>query len=263
MIQKLLDIYNRLMLKLFVLPFINVDRERFLRRQVDDPDSAIDAAAEQRRSRALVVMCCIVTSLITFLCTLPSNVWVSIPLIVLDFAQFQMFVFLIQQVLLYLHGYRDLRNDRRICDDNGLFLLWLQNEVMLSSGDSIRSKIKSGVGFVVRKSLTLLVTKSPFRMVVLSGMRQLLKWCGVIATHQLLDVSIDILVCVLCALIAALVSLWQFYPMCRKLRKTLDATDINYYYQHWRDYIDAGHTAEEAYNKLSDVIVSKSTVSQS
>ena len=71
MIQKLLDIYNRLMLKLFVLPFINVDRERFLRRQVDDPDSAIDAAAEQRRSRALVVMCCIVTSLITFLCTLP------------------------------------------------------------------------------------------------------------------------------------------------------------------------------------------------
>jgi hypothetical protein len=251
MIKKLLDIYNRLMLKLFVIPSINIDRERFLRRQVGKPDNDYDLAAEQRRSRVLVVMCCIATSLITFLCTLPSNIWVSIPLIVFDLAQFQVFVFVVQQDLLYLHGYRDLRNNKRIADDNGLFLLWLQNEVMLSSGDSIRSKIKSGVGFVVRKSLTLLVTRSPFRIVVMSGMRQFLKWCGVIATHQLLDVSIDILVCVVCALIAALVSLWQFYPMCRKLRKQLDATDINYYYQRWHDYIDEGHTAEEAYNVLS------------
>jgi len=251
MIKKLLDIYNRLMLKLFVIPFVNIDRERFLRRQLGESDKDFDSEAEKRRSRVLVGLCCVVTSLITFLCTLPSDVWVSLPLIVLDFAQFQVFVFIIQQDLLYLHGYRDLRINKRIDDDNGLFLLWLQNEVMLGSGDNIRSKLKSGVGFVVRKSLTLLVTKSPFRIVVLSGMRQFLKWCGVIATHQLLDVSVDILVCVVCALIAALVSLWQFYPMCRKLHDKLDENYINYYYQQWQDFIDDGHTAEEAYNTLS------------
>lgn len=253
MLKRFIDIYNKLQLKLFHIPFMNIDRERFLRRQVVCPDSDFDFAAEQRRSRVHVFLCCVMTSLITFLCTLPSDVCVSMPLIVVDFAQFQIFVFVIQQELLYLHGYQDLRVDRRIGLGNGLFLLWLQNEVMLSSGDSLRSKIKSGVGFVVRKSITLLITKSPFRMVVLSGMRQLLKWCGVIATHQLLDVSVDILVCVICALVAALVSLWQYYPMCRKLRKRLDSTDINYYYQQWQNYIGEGHSPEEAYSALSPV----------
>ena len=71
-------------------------------------------------------------------------------------------------------------------------------------------------------------------MVVISGLRQFLKWCGVIATHQLLDVSVDMLVCIVCALIAALVSLWQFYPMCKKLRDRLDAKDVDYY-KKWQD----------------------------
>jgi hypothetical protein len=154
---------------------------------------------------------------------------------VIDFEQFQFFVFVIQQELLYLYGYKDLRVDsRRIVGNNALYLIWLQNEVMLSDGDSIKSKVKSGVGFVIRKSITLIVAKSPFRMVVISGLRQFLKWCGVIATHQLLDVSVDMLVCIVCALIAALVSLWQFYPMCRKLRDKLDAKDVDYY-KKWQD----------------------------
>ncbi|MBQ1696444.1 MAG: hypothetical protein II075_01025 [Bacteroidales bacterium] len=243
MIDKLLDIYNRLQLKLFMIPFLNIDRERFLRRQVGDAEADEDVI--RRRCRRLIVICCFVTSLITFLCTLPSNIWISIPLILIDFEQFQFFVFVIQQELLYLYGLKDLREDqRRIVGDNAMFLIWLQNEVMLSSGDSIRLKIKTGVGFVVRKSITLLVTKSPFRIVVLSGMRQFLKWCGVIATHQLLDVSVDLLVCIVCALIAALVSLWQFYPMCRKLRDALESADVNEYYQQWNDCIDKIRTAE-------------------
>lgn len=236
MIDRLLDIYNRLQLKLFMIPFLNIDRERFLRRQIGGPDALADEDAIRRRCRRHIVLCCVVTSLITFLCTLPTNLWVSIPLILIDFEQFQFFVFVIQQELLYLYGFKDLREDqRRIVGENANFLIWLQNEVMLSSGDSLRSKIKSGVGFVVRKSITLLVAKSPFRMVVISGMRQFLKWCGVIATHQLLDVSVDVFVGILCALIAALVSLWQFYPMCRKLRDALDSMNISEYYEQWRE----------------------------
>lgn len=236
MIDRLLDIYNRLQLKLFMIPFLNIDRDRFLRRQIGGPDALADEDTIRRRCRRHIVLCCVVTSLITFLCTLPTSLWVSIPLILIDFEQFQFFVFVIQQELLYLYGFKDLREDqRRIVGENANFLIWLQNEVMLSSGDSLRSKIKSGVGFVVRKSITLLVTKSPFRMVVISCMRQFLKWCGVIATHQLLDVSVDVFVCILCALIAALVSLWQFYPMCRKLRDALDTLNISEYYEQWRE----------------------------
>ena len=99
--------------------------------------------------------------------------------------------------------------------------------------------MKSGLGFVVRKTITILVAKSPFRMVVISGLRQFLKWCGVIATHQVLDISVDLLVCIVCALIAALVSLWQFYPMCRKLREALDDKFANVRYEQWRETLNA------------------------
>jgi hypothetical protein len=98
----------------------------------------------------------------------------------------------------------------------------------------------------MRKSLTLLVTKSPFRMVVISGMRQFLKWCGVIATHQLLDVSVDLLVCIVCALVAALVSLWQFYPMCRKLRDALEKKEVSEHYEKWRASLNAQPSTDNA-----------------
>jgi len=223
-----------------MIPFLNIDRDRFLRRQIGSSDAQWDEEAIRRRCRLHIVLCCIVTSLITFICTIPTNIWISIPLIVIDFEQFQFFVFVIQQELLYLYGHKDLREDsRRIVGDNAMFLIWLQNEVMLGSGDSWRSKVKSGLGFVVRKTITILVAKSPFRMVVISGLRQFLKWCGVIATHQVLDISVDLLVCIVCALIAALVSLWQFYPMCRKLREALDDKFANVRYEQWRETLNA------------------------
>ena len=235
MFKKLLDWYNRLQLKLFMIPFLNIDRERFLRKRDGDSEPKIDEAVIRRRCRRSILLCCLLTSLITFLCTLPTNIWVSLPLIIIDFEQFQFFVFVIQQDLLYLYGFKDLREDSRIGGDNGMFLIWLQNEVMLSSGESIKSKVKAGVGFVIRKSLTFLITKSPFKMVIISGLRQLFKWFGVIATHQMIDVSVDILVCIICAFVAALVSLWQFYPMCRKLRVALDSADVNKYYEMWQE----------------------------
>ncbi len=233
MIKKILKIYNDLTIKLFLIPFQNVDRDKFLNRQ----DGIPDREYVNKRSRRLAVLCCIATSLFTFLATLPTNLWISIPLAVIDFIQFQFFVFVIQQQMLYLFGYSDLRDGKKIDYNNGLFLLWLQTDVMLGSHDSMKSKVKSGVGFVVRKAVTFLITKSPLRIVIMNGLRQLLKWFGVIATHQFLAVSIDILVCVICALVAAGVSVWQFYPMCKKLRKRLDDKGIEYYAQRWKFHV--------------------------
>lgn len=218
--------------KLFLIPFQNVDRDRFLSRHSD----VCGVECIRRRSRRLVVLCCLATSFLTFLATLPTNVWVSIFLAVLDFIQFQFFVFVIQQQLLYLYGFSDLREGGKIHCENGMFLLWLQNEVMLGSRDSITIKVKSGVGFAVRKLLAFFVTKSPFRIVIVNALRQLLKWFGVIAAHQFIDISIDLIVCVMCALIAAGVSLWQFYPMCRNLRQKIDENGIEYYAECWRAY---------------------------
>ena len=51
----------------------------------------------------------------------------------------------------------------------------------------------------------------------------------------MIDVSIDLHILLICAFVAALVSLWQFYPMCRKLRKALETIDINEYYAKWHE----------------------------
>ncbi len=229
-LKKILKIYNNLTVKLFLIPFQNVDRDRFLNRQ----KGISDEECIRKRSRRLVFWCCLSTSMLTFLATLPTDVWLSIILAVLDFIQFQFFVFVIQQQLLYLYGFQDLRDGSKIDYSNGMFLLWLQNDVMLGSHDSITSKVKSGIGFIVRKLIAFFITKSPFRIVVMNGLRQLLKWFGVIATHQFLTVSIDLIVCVVCALVAAGVSVWQFYPMGKKLRQKLDEKGADYYAQRWK-----------------------------
>ena len=169
-LNRMLDKYNRLQLKLFMIPFLNINRDKFLNREIGSQDVKADEAIIRRRCRRHILLCCFLTSFITFLCTLPSNLWISLPLILIDFEQFQFFVFVIQQELLYLYGYKDLREGSRIDGDNAMFLIWLQNEIMLGNGESMKSKIKSGVGFVVRKAITLLITKSPFKMVVISGM---------------------------------------------------------------------------------------------
>ncbi|MCQ2253846.1 MAG: hypothetical protein MJZ61_10375 [Bacteroidales bacterium] len=233
MIKKILKIYNDLTIKLFLIPFQNVDRDKFLDRQknLDDVEDV------RKRSKRLAVLCCLATSLFTFLATLPTNLWISLPLAVIDFVQFQFFVFVIQQQLLYIYGYEDLRNGDKIDYNNGMFLLWLQTDVMLGSHDSMKSKVKSGIGFIVRKAIAFLITKSPLRIVIINGMRQLLKWFGVIATHQFLAVSIDMLVCFICALVAAGVSVWQFYPMCKKLRNKLNEKGIEYYAHRWKFHI--------------------------
>ena len=231
MVKKFLNFYNKLMLKLFRIRFLNIDRNKY----VGDSETRQNVDILRRKSRRLIALCCFTTSFLTFLCTLPTNLWVSLPLIAFDFFQFQFFVFVIQQQLLYLYGYVDLREDAHIKTDNGLFLIWLQNEIMLSDGGNLKMKLKTGLGFVIRKSLTFLITKSPLRPIIMSALRQFLKWCGVIATHQFISVSVDLIVIILCALIAALVSLWQFYPMCKKLHTKLEATDGNYYYQLWKD----------------------------
>ena len=233
MLDRILYIYNRLQLKLFLIPFLNIDKSAFLYRQTGSRDDCHDQEVVRRRSHALILVNCVATSLLTFLFTLPDNLWLSLVLAVVDLLQFQFFLFIIQQQLLYLYGYKNLHGASHIATNDGFFLIWLQNEVMLG-GSSIKNKLKSGVGFVMRKSIMFFVTKSPFRLVLMTGLRQMLKWCGVVISHQMLDISIDMVACVICAMIAALVSLWQFYPMCSRLRANLDATDINFYYDKWQ-----------------------------
>jgi hypothetical protein len=230
MLKKILDIYNGLLVKLFGFKIFCVDYERFMSRQRKKCGGILTPENVQKRCRRLIFFASLTTVFLTFWATVPTDVCISLPVAVLDFIQFQIFLNLIEQHLLYLYGAEDLRGKDGIIDGrNGEFLMWLQTEAMLGIKGSIKNKIKSTGSFILRKTIALIFTKSPFRLVVISFLRQFLKWCGVVVTHELLLSSLDILVVGLCALIAALVSLWQFLPMCRNFFRNIKTHGVAFY----------------------------------
>ncbi|MBQ3655731.1 MAG: hypothetical protein II956_02640 [Bacteroidales bacterium] len=216
MLKKILDIYNDCLVRLFLVKWFCVDYERFMKRN--------------HNPKKLILRMSFITVFLTFLATIPTNVFISIPLAVLDLLQFQVFINLVQQCILYHYGQEDLRDsDGKIGFKNGDYLMWLQAEAMFGLRGSVNNKLKSAGSFIVRKSISLIFTKSPFRVVLMSLLRQFLKWCGVVVTHELLLSSLDILVVGLCALIAALVSLWQFLPMCKNFYKNIRNNGVSFY----------------------------------
>ena len=216
MLKKILDIYNDFLVRLFLIKWFCVDYKRFTFRQ-------------HKIKRLIVIVSCI-TVFLTFLATIPTDVFISVPLAVLDLLQFQIFLNYIEQCVLYEYGSVDLRDaDGKIGLKNGSYLMWLQAEAMFGLRGSVTNKLKTAGSFIVRKSITLIFTKSPFRVVLMSFLRQFLKWCGVVVTHELLLNSLDVLVVGLCALIAAGVSLWQFLPMCKNFYKNIKTHGVDFY----------------------------------
>ena len=54
-------------------------------------------------------------------------------------------------------------------------------------------------------------------------MRQGFKWCGVVVTREVVEGGIDLMVTLLCAVIAGFVSYWLFMPMLRGVKRALVA----------------------------------------
>jgi len=237
-LKKILSLYNDFMIKLLRIRFFCIDKEKFIAREKKNNGGTIDPNYVNKSSKEIIVRITVVTVFITFLSTIPTTVWISIPLAVIDFIQFQVFLYIVQQKLLYLYGSKDLRRNKIIDYPNGAWLVWLQSNVMLGVKDNMRSKLKSAGGFIIRKAITVFFAKSPFRIVLITGIRQFLKWCGVVVTHQLVLSSLDWLIAIVCALVAAGVSLWQFWPMCKRFYTKLSANGLDYYEEAYFHSVD-------------------------
>lgn len=226
MLKKILDIYNEFLILIFKMKISCVDYEKFTK---GNNFENLSTEEKRKKCKKIINFCTFVSVILTFLATLPLQVYISITLAVLDFLQFQIFLNIVQQKVMYIYQEKDLRTNQTIGKTNGKFLLWLQTEAMFDMNGSVKNKLKTAGSFIIRKSISLIFTKSPFRLAVMTFIRQFLKWVGVVATHELVINSLDILVTVICALIAALVSLWQFYPMCKTFLKNINKNGIEYY----------------------------------
>lgn len=242
MIDKAIKTYNGLMsawnsvLKMGLkLPFSRVDKERYLRRVfkhrvrseeemrriIDEKPSVLfseeeigEVTVKEIRKHALMV------TILSTLCALPPDGWLMWFLIVVDFIQFQIFVFIILQKMLYLYGCRDLFEKTEGDQTSMERMLLIISVVMIGKHQVVRLA-KSAFGMAIKQVIQRFAVRLMTRMVILNALRQLAKWFGIVLTKEMVISSLEIIVPVICAVISGLISLWLFMPMVKRLHSHL------------------------------------------
>jgi hypothetical protein len=181
------------------------------------PFAVFGPAAVEDVVRARVHYHALRAAFVTFLCTLPTN-WVMWPLMAVDIVFFQREVFLFSQeaVMLYKPR-RDYLRRRPFHFDYvtlGVFVAKVMEPFVIRQTKTVigvagRFLFKRGIRFI----------RGPMQV----AMRQGFKWCGVVVTREMVEGGIDLMVTLLCAVIAGFVSYWLFMPMLAGTRRVLAA----------------------------------------
>lgn len=233
---KLLSAWDSILKMGLKMPFSRVDKDRYLRRifsskvEGDEqinlilsekpasvfPEDVIDAlAVKEIRKHALCV------TVLSILCALPPDGWLMWLLILVDFVQFQIFVFVILQKMLYLYGCRSLFAEEHLSEDKSVNMMLLLISVVMIGKHQVVRLAKSAAGMAVKQVIQRFAVRLMTRMVVLNVLRQLAKWFGIVLTKEMVISSLSVIIPLLCALISGLISLWLFMPMVRRLHNHL------------------------------------------
>lgn len=243
MFEKAVNFYNRLLgmwnsvlrwgLK---LPFSKVDRERYLRRvfskHVEDeaqmtillderpsvvlPDCLIEEVVRKEIHRHALWV-----TLVSLVCAIPPDGWLMWVLILVDFVQFQVFVFIILQKMLYIYGCKELHVQDSLKEERSLDVMMLMISVVMIGKSQVRRLAKSAFGLAVKQVIQRFAARLMTRLVVLNFLRQMAKWFGIVLTKEMVIAGLSMIVPLICALISGLISLWLFMPMVKKLHRHL------------------------------------------
>ena len=218
------------------LPFSKVDRERYLRhvfsKHVKD-EAQMSVVLEERPSSVLpdcliekvvkreIHLHALWVTLVSLVCAIPPDGWLMWVLILVDFVQFQVFVFIILQKMLYVYGCRDLHTKDVTKEERSLDVMMLMISVVMIGKSQVRRLAKSAFGLAVKQVIQRFAARLMTRLVVLNFLRQLAKWFGIVLTKEMVVSGLSMIVPLTCALISGLISLWLFMPMVKKLHRHL------------------------------------------
>ena len=149
----------------------------------------------------------------------------QIILIVFDIIQFQIMTYIVVQKLLYLHGYHDLRNSKGQLCERATVMISAISLLMVGRhkvGNAIKKLAKSAAKKAVRT-----YTKVGGRVILTNLLRQGFKWLGISATRDTINLSASITIALMCAILAAIISFWLFYPMCNRLNRKIKANGVD------------------------------------
>ncbi len=228
---RIMSLYDSAMKAGLKFPFVKIDREKFLKRKFgkkttpeefqkildESPLAVLSLAEVEKITKREVRLHAIWVGVLSFLLAIPSSGLLMWAAIAVDFVQFQLFVFVVLQKLLYLFGCKTILRENENFDKSADWVLLLISTVMIAKNQVVRMA-KSAMGVAVKQGIQRFTVRMISKLMVLNVMKQVAKWFGVIVTRDMIAQSAEYVIPFLCALVSGLISLWLFFPMMRRLR---------------------------------------------
>lgn len=236
--------YNEFKEQMFRLKPVRIEKQKFMRTRntyASAETTTLDKSLITNGCRMVIFSSALITAFITFLTTIPSAIWASLFLIIIDVVQFQLLAFSAEQKILYMYGCDDFWNNNQSTGRNIKFLMWFLGKYGLPAKTSIA---ESAAGFAIRKLISMLMMRSGARILIVNAIRQGIKWTGIIVAHEVLLESFDMIVCVVCASIAGMVSFIQFGQMIRNLEKELSKSGVDKVFREFEEEDGKGDVEE-------------------
>lgn len=162
----------------------------------------------------------------SFVTTLPESIWGIVIACAIDFIFFQMMLYHAMQMIMQLYG-RDLDLNRN--EEKGVeTIIAIESSGVMLGKYPLLQKLKSVVGWVMRQVVKRIgpkITSKLSRTAFVVLRRQSIKWISVVAAKNNIEIIIDALIPITCAMISGLVSVAILIPMCNKLRKSILKTN--------------------------------------
>ena len=177
--------------------------------------TVVGAKEASRLARGLTRRHAFRAMVVTTVCSLPQN-WVMWPLFVVDIVFFQKEVFLMAQEQEMIYGVKTARDFDYAA---------LASVAVKMEGTMLHHKLLGYAKRIVGKAARMAVEwgSAAFRGSLRTMLRQGVKWAGVMATREALDLTIDAVVVTLTSVMAGLVSYSLMLPMGRRLRLKLES----------------------------------------
>ncbi len=226
--------YDSAMKRALCIPFVKVDKNRYLRRKLKNrltdeelelvlnerPLSVLPMEEVKRMAKTEVRKHALIVMLLSTLSAVPQSGWLMWLGIAFDFIQFQVFVFVIMQKLLYLYGCKNLSSDNKNLSGSAEWILLLISTIMIGKHQVMRLA-KSAAGMAVKQAIQRFAVRMLTKLMVFNVLRQCAKWFGIVLTKDMLVQGVNLMVPILCAIISGLISLWLFMPMTKRLQRHL------------------------------------------
>lgn len=233
-ISSAMSAYDSAMKWALCIPFVKVEKDQYLREKLENrlteeemalvlkerPLSVLPMKEVKRLAKGETHKYALIVTLLSILAAIPQSGVLMWLCIAFDFFQFQFFVFVILQKLLYLYGCKSLSSENNKLDGSAEWILLLISTIMIGKHQVMRMA-KSAAGVAVKQAIQRFAVRMLTKLMVFNVLRQCAKWFGIVLTKEMLINGMSLIVPALCSIISGLISLWLFMPMTNRLERHL------------------------------------------